>query len=102
MGLAFVVVEDNTGRSMDLRDNNSLSTIDNKGAIVCHQRNLAEVDFLLTDIFDGLVSRFFIVNNQTYSNPQRDRESYAAEFTLLYVKGGLAQNIVDVLKGGVT
>ena len=64
VGLAFIVVENNTRRSMQLRNDNALSPINNKGTVICHQRDFAEVDFLLADIFNRLVSRFFIIDNQ--------------------------------------
>ena len=41
------------GRTMQLRHNDALSTVDNKRASASHKRNFAHVDFLLFDLFNG-------------------------------------------------
>ena len=71
MSLAFVVIKNNTRCTVQLGDNYTLGTIDNKCTVFSHQWNFAKVDFLLLDHFDRFIGRFFIVNYKTNLNPQR-------------------------------
>src|SRR4029077_4852623 len=52
MGAAFVVLEEYSGRAMQLRDDNPLGPVHHEGAVAGHQRNLAEVTFLLLDVLN--------------------------------------------------
>ena len=53
--LAAVVVEEHARRTMQLRDDHALGAVDDEGAGVGHERNLAHVDFLLLDVLDHLL-----------------------------------------------
>src|SRR5690606_29719111 len=70
VGLAFVVIEENARRSMQLGDNNALGAVDDESAAVSHQRNFSHVDFLLFDVLDGLGGGFFIKQNQAHLDSQ--------------------------------
>ena len=83
---------------MQLRDNNTLGAIDDKRTIIGHQRNFTEIDLLLFNVLNRFVGRFLVVNHQPDSDPQRHRIGHAAELTLLDIKSGLTQDVVDVLK----
>ena len=50
--------EKDTARADQLRNNNALSTVDNKGAALSHPWIVAEVDFLLFDFTGYFVSEF--------------------------------------------
>ncbi len=52
MGFSFVMVIKHAGRTMQLADNNPLGSVDDKRAVICHQRNFAKIDLLLLDILD--------------------------------------------------
>ena len=54
MGLALVVVEEHAGRAMHLRDDHALGAVDDEGAVVGHERDVAHVDILLLDVLDRL------------------------------------------------
>src|SRR5262245_3861777 len=54
MGLALVVVEEHAGRAMHLRYDHPLGAVDDEGAVVGHERDVAHVDILLLDVFHRL------------------------------------------------
>ena len=51
--LALVVIEEDAGASVKLADDDALGAVDDERAVLGHQRDLAEVDFLLLDVADG-------------------------------------------------
>src|SRR5690625_6744820 len=55
MGLALVMVVKHTRRTVHLVDNDALGAIDNKGAGIGHQRQVAHIDILLLVFLDALV-----------------------------------------------
>ncbi len=55
MSLATVVVEEHSGTSMQLRDDHTLRAIDHEGAVVGHERQLAQIHFLLAHVLHGLL-----------------------------------------------
>ena len=54
MGLALVVIKEDTRRTVQLRHDDTLGTVDHKGTIVRHQGQFAHVDFLFLDVLDLL------------------------------------------------
>ncbi len=60
MGLALVVIEENTGRTVQLTDNDPLGTVDDKCTIFGHQRDFAEIDLLFLDIADRLYTGLLV------------------------------------------
>ena len=84
MGLTFVTVEEHTRATVKLRNDNALSTVDNEGPVVGHERNLAHVHFLFFDVFNGAFRRF----TDVLMNQPVERESM--EVDVLYVGAGPA------------
>src|SRR6516165_227152 len=72
MGLALVVVEEHAGRAMHLGNDDPLSAVDDKGAVIGHERDVAHVDILLLDVLDRLGAGFLI--GIEYDEAQRDLE----------------------------
>ena len=60
MGLALVVIEEHAGRTVHLRNDDALGAVDDKRAVVGHERNVAHVDILLLDVLDRTGARLFI------------------------------------------
>ncbi len=52
MGLAVVMGKEKTGRTLELRDNNALSAVNNKDTALGHLGQRAKVDSLLLDVTD--------------------------------------------------
>jgi hypothetical protein len=52
--LPLVVIEEHTGRAVQLADDDALGPVDDERAVLGHQRDLAEVDLLLLDVADRL------------------------------------------------
>lgn len=83
---------------MQLRNDNALGTIDNKGTIVGHERNFAHVDFLFFNVFYGAFWRFALIDHQTQFHAQRCRIGHATDLTLFHVKDRFTQAIADILQ----
>jgi hypothetical protein len=80
-------LEKHTGRPVQLRNNHALRAVHDERAVRRHQRNVAEEDFLLLDVADGLVAGLgvLVVDGQADRHLQRRREGHAALFALLLV-----------------
>ena len=87
---------------MQLRNDNTLSTVDNKGTVVGHERNFAHVDFLFFNVFNGAFRRFALVDHQTQFYAQRCGIGHATDLTFLNVKHRFAKTVADVLQLGIT
>ena len=102
VGLTFVTVKEDARATVQLRNDNTLGTVDNKGTVVGHERNFAHVDFLFFNVFDGAFWRFALVDHQTQFYAQRCRISHATDLTFFNVKNRFAQTVADVLQLGIT
>jgi hypothetical protein len=98
--LAAVVVEEHAGAAVQLGDDHALGAVDDEGAVVGHQRQLAQVDLLLADVLDGLLGarRFLVEHDQAHLDAQRGRVGEAAELALLDVEHRLAEPVAHVLE----
>ncbi len=101
VGLAAVVVEEHARRTVQLRHDDALGTVDDEGAVVGHQRDFAEVDLLLLHVLDRLGGRFLVVDDQAHGHAQRRAVAHAALAALALVEHRLAQLVAHVLQGGI-
>ena len=87
MGLALVVIEEHAGRAMHLRDDDALGAVDDEGAVVGHERNVAHVDILLLDVLDRLGAGLFvdIEHDQAQRHLERRGVGHAALAALVDV-----------------
>ena len=87
MGLALVVVEEHAGRTMHLRDDDALGAVDDEGAVIGHERNVAHVDVLLLDVLDRARAGLFvdIEHDETQRHLERRRVGHAALAALVDV-----------------
>ena len=69
---------------MELRDDDALGAVDDEGAVLAHQRNVAEEDFLLLDVAHGLRAglRILVVDGEAHGDLERGRVGHAALFAL--------------------
>ena len=101
VSLAAVVVEEHAWRTVQLGNDNTLGTVDNEGTVFSHQGDFTHVDFLLFDVLDRFVRRFFVENDQAHFHPQRDGVGHATQYALFDIKCRLAQTIANVLQGSI-
>ncbi len=102
VGLALVVVEDHARAAVQLRHDDALGAIDDEGAVLGHQRQLAEVDLLLDRALDARRARRLLVHDaQAQAHADRRRVGEAAQLAFLDVEHRLAEVVVDVLERGV-
>ena len=87
MGLALVVVEEHARRAVHLRDDHALGAVDDEGAVVGHERDVAHVDILLLDVLDRLGAGLFvdIEHDQAQRHLERRRIGHAALAALVDV-----------------
>ncbi len=102
MGFTLIAVKEDARATMQLRNNNALGTIDNKGTVIGHERNFAHVHFLFFDVFYGAFRRFTFVDHQTQFDAQRCRIGHATNLTLFHVEDRLTQTVADVLQFRIT
>ena len=102
VSLTFVRVKEDARATVQLRNDNTFSTVDNKGTVVGHERNFAHVDFLFFNVFNGAFRRFTLVDHQTQFNAQRCRVGHATDLTFFNIKNRFAQTVADVLQLRVT
>ena len=102
VGFTFVGVKEDARTTVQLRNDNTLSTIDYKGTVVSHERNFAHVDFLFFNVFYGAFRRFALVDHQTQFYAQRCGIGHATDLTFLNVKHRFAKAVADVLQLGIT
>ena len=87
VGAAVGGLKKDAGRAVQLRHNHALGAIHNKRAVRRHQRNVAEEDFLLLNVADGLVAGLgvLVVDGQAHRHLQRRGEGHAPLLALLLV-----------------
>jgi hypothetical protein len=80
-------LEENAGRAVELGDNHAFGAVDDERAVVRHERNLAEEDFLLLDVADALGAglRILGVDGQPDRDFQRSGVGHPALLALLLV-----------------
>ena len=93
---------------MQLTDDDTLGAVDDEGAVLRHQRNVAEEYFLLLDVANALGAGFsiFVEDGQTNCDLQRSRVGHAALFALVHVilqlqAYGIAALITEIRRIGV-
>ncbi len=103
MGLAAVVVEEHARGTVQLRDDDALGAVDHEGAVVGHERQLAEVDLLLAHVLDRLLGAggLLVQHDQAHLDAQRGGIGQPAQLALLDVEHRLAEPVAHVLEGSV-
>ena len=86
---------------MQLGHDDALGTVDDEGTVLGHQGDFPHVDFLLLDVLDRFVRRFFVENDQSHFDAQRDGEGNAAQHAFFDIKGRFTQAIAYVFQGGI-
>ena len=100
--LALVVVEEHTGRAVELRDDDSLRPVHHEGAVPGHERDLAEVDLLLLHVLDrtDTAVRVDVPDDELDGHLERGGVCHAPLVTLLDIVLGLRQRKADELERG--
>ena len=96
-------VEEGARRAVQLRDDDALGAVDDEGAVLGHQRDVAEVDLLLLDVADGLDAGLGVLvpDHQADRHLQRHGVGHAALLALVDVvlqlqADGVAADVTDV------
>ena len=103
MRFALVMVEEDTRRTMHLRDDHPLGAVDHKSALDRHQGHVAHVDVLLLDVADRARARILvnIPDHEAQRNLQRSCEGHAALLAFLDVVLRFLEFVIDELKLGL-
>ncbi len=100
--LALVVVEEDARRTVHLRDDHALGAVDDEGALVRHERDVAHVDVLLLDVLDRTGSRFLVglEHDQPQLDLQRRGIGHVALDALFNVVLRILELVRDVFQDG--
>src|ERR1700733_2706251 len=98
MGAALVVLEKYAGRTMQLRHDNALGAVHHEGAVAGHQRNFAEIDFLLLDVLDRAAAVLDVPDDELNLDLQRRGVSHPTLMAFLDVVLGGAELVRDELE----
>ncbi len=87
VGAVVCRLKKDAGRAVQLRNDNALGAVHDEGAILRHQRNVAEEDFLLLDVANGLRAGLsvLVVDRQAHRDLERSRIGHAALFALCLI-----------------
>ncbi len=102
VGLAPVMLEEDTGRAVQLGNDDALGPIDHEGTGRGHERNLAHIDLLLLHLLDLFLGAFAVEDDQTHPGAQARGIGQAALLALDDVEQRLAQGIADELQARTT
>ena len=80
-------LKEDAGRAVQLADDDALGAVDDEGAILRHQGNVAEEHFLFLDVTNGFRARFrvFVVDGEANGYLERRGVGHAALFALRLV-----------------
>ena len=92
------MVEEHARRAMQLRNDHPLGAVDDEGAVLGHERNLAHEDFLLPHFLHLFGGGLAVVKNQAHLNPQRRGIGDAAQHAFLHIEHGLAEPVLHISK----
>ena len=95
---ALVMLEEHAWRTVQLRDDDALGTVNDEGTIVGHERHFAHVDLLLLDFLDRLrLGRLTVVNDHLQLGAHGGRVGQAAHLALPRVERRLGHVEFDEL-----
>ena len=97
VSLAFIVVEEHTGRTVQLGHDYTFGTVDHEGTVFGHQGNLTHVDLLFADILDRTAG-FLVINDQTNPHAQRRGIGGATDNAFFNIKNRLAELVAGILQ----
>ena len=86
---------------MQLRNDDSLSTVDHKRAIGRHERNFTHVNLLLLNLFHGVRS-FTVHNHKAHLRAQRRCKRQPPLMALRNIECRLAKHEADKLQSGIS
>ena len=98
--LALVVLEEHAGRTVELRHDHALGTVDDERAFFGHQGHFAHVDLLLLDFLDhfGLAGRrLTVVDDQLDAGAHSRREGQTPGLALAHVERRFGEVVLDKL-----
>src|SRR5215470_6301870 len=108
--LALIVVEEHPGRALELRHHHALGAVDDEGAFLRHEGQLAQVDLLASLLADGPRLGFLvvIVDDETQGDLEGNGEGHPPVVTFLdgvlriteVIAVELEQSVVVVVRDG--
>ena len=100
MRLALVVVEEDARRAVHLGDDHALGAVDDEGAVLGHERDVAHIDVLFLDVLDRLGAGFLvhIEHDEAQRHFERRGIGHGALLALLDVVFRLLEVVVDIFE----
>src|SRR6185503_13431373 len=89
------LVEEDAGRTVELRDDDALRSVDDERATLGDERQLAQIDFLLDDVLVTPDAVHFLTGDEPKPRLERGREREVALDALVHRVLGLADVVSD-------
>src|ERR1035441_10283809 len=87
IGAVVGILKENAGRAVELGDDDAFGPVDDEGAVLAHQRDVAKEDFLLLHVAQALDAglRILVVDLEADGDLERSGVGHAALFALRLV-----------------
>ena len=103
MRLTLVVLEENTGRTVQLTHDNAFAAVDDERSLFRHERDFAHVDVVFADFLDGAGFGGITVKNfELDAGAQCRAVGEPSQLAFSDVKLGLLQLVAEELQTGIT
>jgi len=100
VGFALVVLEEHTGRTVQLRHDHALGAVDDERALLGHERHFAHVDLLLFDFLDHLGlggGGLTVINDELHTGTNSRGKGQTTGLALAHIERWLGQVVFDEL-----
>ena len=99
VGAIVCGLEEHARRAVQLADDDTFGAINNEGAVLRHQRNIAEEYFLFFDVANRTIPGLCVLikDGETHGDLERRRVRHAALFALVHVVLQLQSNRIAAL-----
>ena len=100
MGLALVVIEEDARAAVHLGDDDALGAVDDEGAVLGHEGDVAHIDVLFLDVLDRLGAGFLvhIEHDEAQGHLERRGIGHGALLALLDVVFRILEMVIDIFE----
>jgi hypothetical protein len=95
----YGLIEKHTGRSVQLAYDHAFGPVDDKRALIRHQRQLTQENGLFDYILYGIIGAFLVAGHQTQRRAQRRGKSHPSFAAFLFAVTRVSDRVANIFKG---